>query len=228
MDALTIVSQNLPPAMATQLYSFQLQALGGTPPYVWAIVGGFGTPPSGMNLVGDTLQAGAGAIGESEVGGHGFRIKVTDSVLASVVADVSVDVRPYGFTRAFDFLLDPQVFALIQAYLSGNQTPEKVQQHFFRDITSPIGQYFLHLSRDILVEDWTGLFPFHAATDEGLRDVLDSMANDLLYFANPLKLTVAAVTPGHVHDSQHQGPVHRAHRRDRCEHGTPVVPSHGL
>jgi hypothetical protein len=182
--------------MATQPYSFQLQALGGVPPYAWTIVGGFGTPPTGMNLVVDTLTALAGAIAENEVGTHGFRIRVTDSVLTSVIADVTTDVRPYGFTRAFDFLLDPQVFALIQAYLSGEQTPEKVQQHFFRDISTTIGEYFLHMSRDILVEDWLGLFPFHAAADEGLRDVLDSMANDLLYFANPLKTTISAVIPG--------------------------------
>lgn len=196
MDALTIVSQSLPPAMATLPYSFQLQALGGVPPYSWSIVGGFGTPPSGMNLVGDTLIALAGAIAEGEVGPHGFRIKVTDSAVTSVTADVTTDVRPYGFTRASDFLLDPQVFDIIQAYLSGNQTPEKVQQHFFRNISTAIGQYFLHLSRDILVEDWIGLFPFHTAADEGLRDVLDSMANDLLYFANPLKMTIAAVVAG--------------------------------
>jgi len=192
MDALTIVSQSLPPAMATLPYSFQLQALGGTPPYAWSLIGGFGTPPSGMNLVGDTLQAASGAIVESEVGPHSFRIKVTDTAAASVTADVSVDVRPYGFTRAYDFLLDPKVFELVQAYLSGNQTPEKVQKHFFRDIS---GSY-LHLSRDILVEDWLGLFPFHAAADEGLRDVLNSFANDLLYFANPLKYRVTSVVPG--------------------------------
>jgi hypothetical protein len=149
-----------------------------------------------MNLVGDTLTALAGAISESEVGPHGFRVRVTDAAVTSVLADVSTEVRPYGFTRAYDFLLDPQVFALIQAYLSGNQTPEKVQQHFFRDISTPIGQYFLHLSRDILVEDWLGLYPYHAAADEGLRDVLDSIANDLLYFANPLKLRVTSVVPG--------------------------------
>jgi len=192
MDPLTIVSQSLPPAMATLLYSFQLQALGGTPPYAWSIVGGFGTPPAGMSLVGDTLQAPAGAVVESEVGLHTFRIRLTDSVPNSVVADVSVDVRPYGFTRAYDFLLDPKVFELIQDYLSGNATPEKVQKHFFRDVDDP----YLHLSRDILVEDWLGLFPFHAAADEGLRDVLDSMANDLLYFANPLKMTISSVTGG--------------------------------
>lgn len=196
MDALTIVSRNLPPLMATLPYSFQLQALGGAPPYAWSIVGGFGTPPSGVNLVGDTLQAAAGSVVESEVGSHTFRIRVTDSAVTSVIADVMMAVRPYGFTRAYDFLLDPQVFALVQAYLSGNQTPEKVQQHFFRDISTPIGQYFLHLSRDILVEDWLGLFPFHAAADEGLRDVLDGIAGDLLYFANPLKMTVSSVTPG--------------------------------
>ncbi len=196
MDALTIVSQSLPPIMATLPYSFQLQALGGVPPYAWTIVGGFGTPPAGLNLVGDTLTALAGAVSESEVGAHTFRVRVTDAALTSVNADVTMDVRPYGFTRAYDFLLDPQVFSLIQAYLSGNQTPEKVQKHFFRDISTSIGEYFLHLSRDVLVEDWLGLFPFHVAADEGLRDVLDSVANDLLFFANPLKLRVTSVVPG--------------------------------
>lgn len=196
MDALTIVSQSLPPLMATLPYSFQLQALGGILPYSWQIVPGFGTPPSGMNLVGDTLVAAVGAVTENQVGSHSFRIRVTDGAATTVVADVSVDVRPYGFTRAHDFLLDPQVFSLIQAYLSGEQTPEKVQKHFFRDISSPIGTYFLHVARDILVEDWAGLYPFHAVADEGLRDVLDSIANDLLYFANPLKFRITSVTPG--------------------------------
>ena len=92
MDPLTIVSQSLPLAMATQPYSFRLQAFGGILPYVWAIVPGSGTPPTGLVLAGATLQAAAGAIAETEVGAHPFRIEVTDGSLTKVFVDVGVDV----------------------------------------------------------------------------------------------------------------------------------------
>lgn len=198
MDPLTIVSRTLSPAMATQPYEFQLQALGGVPPYAWTIVSGFGAPPTGVLLVGDLLKALAGAIPETEVGTHGFRIRVTDSdtIPATDTLDVTMAVRPYGFTRAHEFVLDPQLFDLIQKYLVGSVTREKVEMHFFRDISTALGENFQHVARDVLVEDWTGLYPFHTAADEGLRDVLDSVANDLLYFANPIKYTVSSVTPG--------------------------------
>jgi len=192
MEPLAIVSRALPPAMATLAFDFDLQAIGGTPPYVWSVVPGFGNLDFGVNLVGASLIGAAGAIPNTAVGVHTFRIKAIDSSLSTVTADVSISVKPYGFTRAHEFLLDPQVFDLIQKYLVGGATREKTELHFFRDLPVP----FVHLDRDIEVPAWTGIFPYVPAFDTDLRGVLDGFANDLMYFADPVKYEITSVVPG--------------------------------
>ena len=196
MDPLTIVSQSLPLAMATQPYNFKLRAIGGTLPYVWSIIPGYGTPPAGLVLAGDTLQAASGTISENEVGSHGFRVSVKDASLAEIVADVSVDVEPFGFSRTHQFLLDPRLKALIEDYLVSGVTREKVELHFFRNIVSAVATNFMHLDRDILVPGWTGIYPYTSPLDTDLRGVIDAITSDLLYFADPTKWTVSSVITG--------------------------------
>jgi len=196
MDPLTIVSQSLPLAMAKQPYSFRLQAFGGTLPYVWQIVPGFGTPPTGIVLSGDTLQAPANAIAETSVGQHAFRIGVTDGTLTLATADVSISVEPYGFSRTHQFLLDPRFKTLIEKYLVAGATREKVELHWFRNVVSAVAKNFVHLDRDILVDAWTGIYPYTAPADTDLRSVINALTSDLLYFAEPTKFRITSVVPG--------------------------------
>jgi hypothetical protein len=196
MDPLTIVSQSLPLAMAKQPYSFRLQAFGGTLPYVWQIVPGFGTPPTGVVLSGDTLQAPANAIAETSVGQHTFRIGVTDGTLTLATADVSLSVEPYGFSRTHQFLLDPRFKTLIEKYLVAGATREKVELHWFRDVVSTVAKNFVHLDRDILVDAWTGIYPYTTPADTDLRSVINALTGDLMYFAEPTKFRITSVVPG--------------------------------
>ncbi len=81
---LTIETVNLPPGSTGQVYNFTIGAVGGVPPYQWALVTAFGTPPPGISF----LSNGA-LIGEPEYDGtSNFQVSVTDSTGTTIISPV--------------------------------------------------------------------------------------------------------------------------------------------
>lgn len=81
---LTIETVSLPPGSTGQLYNFTLAAVGGVPPYQWALVTAAGTPPPGISLV-----ANGTLTGEPEYDvASSFQVSVTDSTGTTVVSPI--------------------------------------------------------------------------------------------------------------------------------------------
>jgi hypothetical protein len=85
--ALNITTAALPAATAGTLYSQQLSAAGGIPPYAWAVIGG--ALPAGISLSTGGLLSGTPTV----AGSYSFTIQVTDSGMPAQVAS-----RQYTFT----------------------------------------------------------------------------------------------------------------------------------
>ncbi|PZQ18412.1 MAG: autotransporter outer membrane beta-barrel domain-containing protein [Rhodanobacter denitrificans] len=96
VDALTLPATDLPDASAGAAYSATLNpAVGGTPPYTYALTGG--ALPAGLTLGGDGTIAGT----PSEVGAFGFTVTVTDSVDGTASGDFTLTVGLQAQTIVF-------------------------------------------------------------------------------------------------------------------------------
>jgi hypothetical protein len=169
MDPLSIISKSPPLAPRGQAYSAQLQAIGGTPPYSWSVVSG--ALPTGIALSSSgLLSAAGGAIPESAIGTHSFDVQVEDSIPDTDVISMTIEVVPYGFDRVIEFLVDSRFRGLLDTLELDQVTREKMEKHFFRGPLGDPEDTFVHLTRDILGEDWpTG------GVDTSLRDILDAL-----------------------------------------------------
>lgn len=85
--ALAITTGSLPGGATGGLYSQQLSASGGTPPYTWSIAAG--NLPPGLSLNGASGQISGAA---TTVGTFNFTIRVTDSAGARAEKDVSIKI----------------------------------------------------------------------------------------------------------------------------------------
>jgi len=119
---------------------------------------------------GGLLTALAGAIPANATGIYTFGLKVTDAFLADVVHVYAFEVAPKAYGRVPQFLLDTRFRDLLGNLYITAVNREKVERHFFRDLIGTSGVTYVHLDRDIMVEDW--LTP---GNDISLRDTLDSL-----------------------------------------------------
>jgi len=74
-QVLKIVTQSLPGGSTAQLYNFTLAAVGGAPPYQWALATGNGQLPVGINLVSNGTLSGEPEYDQNTT----FRVTVTDT-----------------------------------------------------------------------------------------------------------------------------------------------------
>ncbi len=74
-QSLSIVTVNLPGGSTSTLYNFKLAAVGGTPPYQWALDPGTGDLPVGLNLMSIGLLTGVPQFDQTA----SFRVMVTDA-----------------------------------------------------------------------------------------------------------------------------------------------------
>lgn len=96
VDALTLPATDLPDASAGVAYSATLNpAVGGTPPYTYALTGG--ALPAGLALGADGTIAGT----PGEVGAFGFTVTVTDSVDGTAQRDYTLTVGQQAQTIVF-------------------------------------------------------------------------------------------------------------------------------
>jgi hypothetical protein len=96
VDALTLPATDLPDASAGAAYSATLEpAVGGTPPYTYALTGG--ALPAGLTLGSDGTIAGT----PSEVGEFAFTVIVTDSVSGTATRDYTLTVGLQAQTIVF-------------------------------------------------------------------------------------------------------------------------------
>lgn len=96
VDALTLPATDLPDASAGAAYSATLEpAVGGTPPYTYALTGG--ALPAGLTLGSDGTIAGT----PSEVGEFAFTVTVTDSVSGTATRDYTLTVGLQAQTIVF-------------------------------------------------------------------------------------------------------------------------------
>lgn len=82
---LQVVSSRLPPALAQERYSVQLVAVGGVPPYRWALVD---QAPFGLALDSDGLLGGEPQLVDSRT----FRVRVADATEATADGLLSLDI----------------------------------------------------------------------------------------------------------------------------------------
>jgi len=83
-EVLTIETVSLPAGSTGQLYNFNIAAVGGVPPYQWALVTAAGTPPPGISLVSNGTL-----IGEPQYDvTSSFQVSVTDSTGTTVVSPI--------------------------------------------------------------------------------------------------------------------------------------------
>jgi hypothetical protein len=89
---LSITTTSLPAVTTGSAYSQTLVASGGTTPYTWSIVSGFGTLPPGLSL-----STGGNISGTpSTAGTYNFRVQVTDAASATATRDLSIAVTAAG------------------------------------------------------------------------------------------------------------------------------------
>jgi hypothetical protein len=89
--SLRISTESLPPGFQGFAYSEQLQAVGGPPPYTWAVVSG--TLPAGLTLTSAGLLQGT----PTATGSANIRVRVTDNAGAIDARDLTVAVgQPIG------------------------------------------------------------------------------------------------------------------------------------
>ncbi len=74
-QTLSIVTINLPGGSTSELYNFKLAAVGGTPPYQWALDPGAGDLPVGINLISTGLLTGEPQYDQIA----NFRVTLTDA-----------------------------------------------------------------------------------------------------------------------------------------------------
>ena len=83
-QVLTIETVNPPPASTGQLYNFTIAAVGGVPPYQWALVTPPSTLPPGVSLVSNGTLT-----GEPQYDGtSNFQVSVTDTIGTTVTSPV--------------------------------------------------------------------------------------------------------------------------------------------
>ncbi|HUD40841.1 MAG TPA: IPTL-CTERM sorting domain-containing protein [Dokdonella sp.] len=96
VDALSLPATDLPDASAGVAYAAALEpAVGGTPPYTYALTGG--ALPAGLTLGSDGTIAGT----PSEVGEFAFTVTVTDSVSGTATRDYTLSVGLQAQTIVF-------------------------------------------------------------------------------------------------------------------------------
>jgi uncharacterized protein (TIGR03382 family) len=74
-QSLAIVTQALPGGATARIYDFKLAAVGGIPPYQWAVVSGSGQLPVGVDLTSDGHLTGVPQYDQTT----SFKVTVTDS-----------------------------------------------------------------------------------------------------------------------------------------------------
>lgn len=164
-ETLAIQNEDVPVAVVDEAYETSLLAVGGTPPYTWALVSG--SLPSGVTLAADGTLA--GTVPE-DVGSHAVTVAVTDDAATTATASVVLVIEPADFHAVPRFQLDSRLLTILKALRQGLITPEKVTQHFFRDLVGQIeGKSLVHVDRDIFVPEW-----FDSA-DYDLREILDDL-----------------------------------------------------
>ncbi len=83
-QVLTIETVNPPPGSTGQLYNFTIAALGGVPPYQWALVSPAGSLPAGVSLVSNGTLT-----GEPQYDGTStFQVSVTDTTGNTVLSPI--------------------------------------------------------------------------------------------------------------------------------------------
>jgi hypothetical protein len=192
MGALSIVTQRIPPARASQAYSAQMNLVFGVAPYTWEVAAGFGSLPLGMSLsAAGLLSAAVGAISPNLVGSYSFRLKVTDSDAVPVVVfqDVVIEVIPHGYDKVPGFLLDDNFRSLVSRLPDIPITRDKAERHFFRGLIGVAGDPFAHYDEDIYCADWET-----PGNNISLREAL----NDLDSEVGDAVKTLNGVTPDPV------------------------------
>lgn len=77
---LQITTSSLPPAQETIVYTpFQMQAIGGYPPYKWSLDPKSAPLPQGMQLTPDGVLSGTPAVGDAQSSPYTVIFAVTDS-----------------------------------------------------------------------------------------------------------------------------------------------------
>lgn len=186
-EPLAIVTQEtLPVAQAGQAYAYQMQAVGGTAPYVWALSAG--AFPLGMSVNAAGLVAAVGgALSEGDSGTYTVTLEVTDAVLATDTVVLVLLLEPFNIRRTQLFQLDQRLTELVQLFYGRGITPEEITRHFYRVLDGVIpGANLAHEDIDILVRAWAAL----GGADVTLRDALDSI------ITGGLGTVVTLVTPG--------------------------------
>ena len=87
---LQLTNTSLPNATVSGLYSTQLGATGGQPPYSWELALGSANLPAGLSLSSSGLISGTPSVS----GQFNFIVKVTDTNLASVNRPLGIKVNP--------------------------------------------------------------------------------------------------------------------------------------
>ena len=94
VGSLTVTSPVILPAgVANQNFSYQLSALGGTPPYTWALSPSLVSPnvlPAGLSMTSNGFISGT----PTSPNTYGFNIMVTDTANTSVSTDFELKITP--------------------------------------------------------------------------------------------------------------------------------------
>ncbi len=90
---LRIDPTNLPQATVGVVYSSQLTAKGGTPPYTFAVASG-SSAPSGLTMTGSGALSGTPTTPSGMNGPTGFVVTVTDSAKGTATATVKIAIMP--------------------------------------------------------------------------------------------------------------------------------------
>lgn len=86
--SVVVLTESLPDGCAGKMYSEQLVASGGSPPYSWSLDAGSGPLPAGLSLNADGTITGS----PQETGAFPFTVKAVDSLTIPATKDLSVTV----------------------------------------------------------------------------------------------------------------------------------------
>lgn len=89
-STLAVITTSLPPGTNGALYSQQLNATGGQPPYTWSLSPGSASLPPNLFLATNGILSGMPAVGGSS--GYYFFVRVTDAAMNTADQFLSLDV----------------------------------------------------------------------------------------------------------------------------------------
>jgi hypothetical protein len=110
-DQLTIDTLYLADGVVGLLYSAQLEASGGAPPYMWSLAAGI--LPGGLALTEFGKLEGVPA----NAGSYGFKLRVADNLGAQAFADYSITIWKLGDANHDNTVSKLDVFEIIKMYL---------------------------------------------------------------------------------------------------------------